>query len=242
MSRFGTAEPPVGIVPALDLQTVDELRRVVRETCQIEGIVEYKLGLQAVLHIGLFQAVDAVRELTDLPIVYDHQKAGADMPDSAAGFAEICSHADIEGLIIFPVAGPTAVREFVGHSLAAGLQPVVGGHIPVPDYSISGGGYMANDALERIIALAAETGATRFVLPANDPARIERTTKWLLDTVAYPVLYLTGIGPLGGSITESFGAAKGMPIRRAVIGRRICSADDPAAAAAGFYQEMLDVG
>jgi orotidine-5'-phosphate decarboxylase len=242
MTGFDTAEPPVGIVPALDLQTVDELRRVVRETCQVEGIVEYKLGLQAVLHIGLFQAVDAVRELTDLPIVYDHQKAGADMPDSAAGFAEICSHTDIEGLIIFPVAGPTAVREFVGNSLAHGLQPVVGGHIPVPDYGISGGGYMADDALERIIALAAETGASRFVLPANDPARIERTTKWLLDTVADPVLYLTGIGPLGGSITESFAAARGMPIRRAVIGRRICSADDPAAATAAFFQEMLDVG
>lgn len=241
MTGLGAGEPALGIVPALDLQTVDDLRRVVRETSQVDGIVEYKLGLQAVLHIGLFKAVDVVRELTDLPIVYDHQKAGADMPDSAAGFAEICSHADIAGLILFPVAGPTAVREFVGHSLAVGLQPVVGGHIPVPDYDISGGGYMADDALERIIALAAETGATRFVLPANDPGRIERTTKWLLDSVTDPALYLTGIGPLGGSITESFTAASGMPIRRAVIGRRICNADDPAAAAATFYQEMLDV-
>ena len=42
----------LGIVPALDLDTIDELKRVVEATCAVPGVVEYKLGLSAVLHVG----------------------------------------------------------------------------------------------------------------------------------------------------------------------------------------------
>ena len=233
------ATPALGIVPALDLQTVAELERVVEATCEVEGIVEYKLGMHAVLHIGLFQAVAAIRAITDIPVIYDHQKAGADMPDSAKGFVDICAGSGIAGLILFPVAGPTAVREFVGHSLAAGLKPVVGGHIPVPDYAVSGGGYLADDALDRIIALAAESGARAFVLPANEPGNIRRRAEWMREHVTAPELYVTGIGPLGGSIEASFAAAEGMAVRRAVIGRRICAAASPKDAARALVDEMM---
>ena len=75
MNRLDSPQPEIGIVPALDLDSIEDLRKVVGETSNVEGIVEYKLGLQAILHIGLFKAVEVVRELTDLPIIYDHQKA-----------------------------------------------------------------------------------------------------------------------------------------------------------------------
>ena len=75
----------LGLVPALDLETLDDLKRVVDATCDIDEVIEYKLGMHAVLHIGLFNAVKAIREFTDKPVIYDHQKAGADMPDSGAG-------------------------------------------------------------------------------------------------------------------------------------------------------------
>ena len=77
------SESPLGIVPALDLTSIDELKRVVESTSDVDGIVEYKLGMHAVLHIGLFHAIRTIRAITDTPIIYDHQKAGADMPDSA---------------------------------------------------------------------------------------------------------------------------------------------------------------
>ena len=234
-----TSSSPLGIVPALDLQTVDALERVVEATCQVEGIVEYKLGAHAVLHIGLFQAVAAIRAITDIPVIYDHQKAGADMPDSARGFVEICAGSGISGLILFPVAGPTAVHQFVSHSVSAGLKPVVGGHIPVPDYAVSGGGFMADDSLDRIIALAAESGARAFVLPANEPDSIRRRAAWMLEHVTGPELYVTGIGPLGGSLVDSFAAAEGVAIHRAVIGRRICAAPDPGEAARSLVEEMM---
>ena len=47
----------LGLVPALDLETLDDLKRVVDATSDIDEVVEYKLGMHAVLHIGLFYAV-----------------------------------------------------------------------------------------------------------------------------------------------------------------------------------------
>lgn len=133
------------------------------------------------------------------------------------------------------------MREFVGHTLAAGLEAVVGGHIPVPDYTVSGGGYFTDDALDRILIDAAAVGARRFVLPANEPDKIRRRSEWLVSAVTDPVLYVTGIGPLGGSITDAFAASSAVGVRRAVIGRRICSAADPAEAAKVFAEEMHHV-
>lgn len=229
----------LGVVPALDLDTLDDLRRVVEATCAVPGVIEYKLGLTTVLHVGLFESVKAIREITDLPILYDHQKAGADMPDSAKSFVKICSRAGLKGLILFPVAGPTAVRQFVGHTLEAGLVAIVGGEIPVPDYLESGGGYFTIDTLDRIMAVATKMGARYFVFPANDPRAIRRRSQWLLQNIRTPVLFLTGIGPLGGSIRESFAAAEGVPSRLAVIGRRICAAPDPAEAARRLVDEVM---
>jgi len=229
----------LGIVPALDLDTIDELKQVVEATCGVPGVVEYKLGLSAVLHVGLFAAVRAIREISDLPILYDHQKAGPDMPASAKPFVRICAEAGLKGLILFPVAGPTAVRQFVGHTLEAGLIPVVGAEIPVPDYCIGGGGYFADDGLDRIIELTTKMGGRHFVLPANNPEMIRRRAAWMVEHIRTPVLFLTGIGPLGGTIAEAFGAAEGVPSRLAVIGRKICAAPDPGEAARRLVDEVM---
>ena len=69
--------------------------------------------------------------------------------------------------------------------------------------------------------------------------------KWLeskpefIDYVRTPVLFLTGIGPLGGTIAEAFAAADGVPSRLAVIGRRICADPDPGEAARRSVDEVM---
>jgi orotidine-5'-phosphate decarboxylase len=149
-----TLKGEMGIVPALDIDSHDHLERVVRGTSRREGVAGYKLGLTSVLRFGLQESVRRLRDLTDLPIIYDHQKAGPDMPDMAKKYTAMCKEADVDGLILFPVAGPTAVDRFVGEAVSAGLIPFVGGEIPVPDYSVSGGGYMLDDTLDRILVRA----------------------------------------------------------------------------------------
>ncbi|QRG07770.1 orotidine 5-phosphate decarboxylase [Xanthobacter dioxanivorans] len=228
----------VGIVPALDIETQERFDLVVKATSKVEGVVGYKLGLTSVLRLGLGEAMRRLRDLTDLPVLYDHQKAGPDMPDMAKKFTAMCAEAGVDGLILFPVAGPTAVDGFVGEALKAGIPPVVGGEIPVPDYGVSGGGYLVDDALDRILARSVAAGADHFVLPAHDAAKITRWSNWIGANVEKPLVFITGFGALGGTIEAALAASQACPRRFAIVGRLITEAADPAAAAAKLYAQM----
>ncbi|MDR3470019.1 MAG: hypothetical protein P4M07_29175 [Xanthobacteraceae bacterium] len=231
----------MGIVPALDIESHDHLERVVRETAKRDGVAGYKLGLTSVLRFGLAESVRRLRDLTDLPIIYDHQKAGPDMPDMAVKYTAMCKEADVDGLILFPVAGPTAVDSFAGEAIRAGLVPFVGGEIPVPDYGVSGGGYMLDDALDRILVRAVHNKVDHFVLPAHDRDKIVRWSKWIAANVASPLVVLTGFGALGGSIEVSFAAAAACQRRFAIVGRLITGSPTPGDAAARLYEQMRAV-
>lgn len=228
----------LGIVPALDVDTPEQLERVVRATTRIEGVAGYKVGLTSVLRFGLADSIRRLREMTDLPLLYDHQKAGPDMPDMAGKFSALCREGGVDGLILFPVAGPTAVDGFVTAAIRNGLIPVVGGEIPVPDYGVSGGGYMLDDALDRILARAAAAGADHFVLPAHDLAKIERWSAWLSANVSNSVVFLTGFGSLGGTIESGFAAAASCRRRFAIVGRLITAAPEPGEAAERLVAAM----
>lgn len=231
----------MGIVPALDINSPEHLELVVRETSKREGVAGYKLGLTSVLRFGLRESVRRLRDLTDLPVIYDHQKAGPDMPDMAVKYTALCKEADVDGLILFPVAGPTAVDSFAGEAIRAGLTPLVGGEIPVPDYGVSGGGYMLDDALDRILARAVHNKVDHFVLPAHDVVKIKRWSKWIASNVASPLVLLTGFGALGGSIETSFAAAAPCKRRFAIVGRLITGSKTPGDAAAHLYEQMQAV-
>lgn len=227
-----------GIVPALDVDSIDDLRRLVEATGDVEGIVAYKLGMSGVLRLGLPGAVRAIRELSDLPVVYDHQKAGPDVPDMAEKFAAICTEAGVTHAILFPLAGERAVDGFAGALLRAGLVPIVGGDLPFADYHVSGGGYVADDALERILDRALSIGVTEFVVPANDAEVVRRHAEALRARLDEPTLYMPGIGALGGTVEEAFAAATGCR-RYAVVGRAIAAAEDPREAARRLAEQAL---
>ena len=174
--RFRTKH---GIIVALDAETVDDCKRTVEATTKVEGVVGYKLGMTTALRLGLAETVRQFRSHTDLPLLYDHQKAGPDVFDMAAKFAALCAEAKVDGLILFPLAGPRAVEGFVGESLKQGLLPLVGGDLPFPDFNVSGGGYVADDALERIIDKAVECGANHFVVPGNTTGKLRHHSERL---------------------------------------------------------------
>ncbi len=227
-----------GIVPALDLESLDDVKRVVEQTTRIAGVVAYKLGLTITLRLGLVGAISQLRSVTDLPIFYDHQKAGPDVPDMAAKFASICAQAGADGLILFPLAGPTAVDEFVGHTLKQGMLPIVGGDLPLPTYNSSGGGYVVDDALDKIFRRAASAGARHFIIPGDTSTKVRHHASWLPSVVDEPHLFIPGIGALGGSVGDTFAAASNCRVY-AIVGRAIYGAPDPAAAARRLADEAL---
>ena len=227
-----------GVVPALDADSFDEARRVVEKTTGIDGVVAYKIGATSVLQRGLAAAVAALRSVTDLPLIYDHQKAGADIPDMAAKFAAACARAGVDGVILFPTAGPRAVDGFVGEARRRKLLPIVGGELPLPDYLAKGGGYVADDALSRIVDRCLALRTDHFVAPATDLDRLRGIAGSLVRRLERPFLFLPGIGALGGSIERAFAAAPGCRLY-AVTGRAIYAAPDPAEAARRLAGEAL---
>lgn len=233
--RFRTKH---GVIVALDADTVDACKRTIDATTAVEGVVGYKLGMTTALRLGLAEAVRQMREHTDLPLLYDHQKAGPDVFDMAAKFAALCAEAKVDGLILFPLAGPRAVEAFVGESIKQGILPLVGGDLPFPDFNVSGGGYVADDALERIVDHAVEAGANHFVIPGNTPDKLRHHSSRLKEKLRAPVFIVPGIGPLGGKIGELVAAANGCSVY-GVVGRAVYGAADQTAAARALVDEAM---
>jgi orotidine-5'-phosphate decarboxylase len=142
---------------------------------------------------------------------------------------------------LFPLGGPSSLASFVGASLDSGLLPIVGAELPLADYTISGGGFVADDVLTRVIGLATGLGVNRFVVPANAPARVRVVAQQILSTGKDPALYLPGIGELGGTIQAAFEAAAGARTY-AIIGRAIYAAANRAEAANRLAGEALERG
>ncbi|MBL8386082.1 MAG: orotidine 5'-phosphate decarboxylase [Burkholderiales bacterium] len=230
-----------GVIVALDADGVDACKRTIDLTAAVDGVVGYKLGMTMVLRLGLAESVRQLRAHTDLPLLYDHQKAGPDVFDMAPKFAGLCAEAGVDGLILFPTAGPRAVDAFVGETIRRGMLALVGGDLPFPDYNVGGGGYVADDALERIIDRAIACGADHFVVPGNTPDKLRRHAARLKGRLARPVFVVPGIGPLGGKIGDLVAAAGGASVY-GVVGRAVYGASDQTAAARALADEALAAG
>lgn len=227
-----------GIIPALDLDDAERLKRIVAATCEVEGVVGYKLGAVIALRLGLGPAIEIVRQLSDLPVLYDHQKAGTDIPAMSDGFTKACRDAGADGLVLFPLAGREAVRQFAARTRQRGMTPLVGGELPYPEYRARHGGFVHDGALGRILDEATVAGVDHVIIPANEPRKVRRHIGKVQERLARPSVFLPGIGTLGGSIDAAFGAAEGCR-RYAIIGRSIVAARRPATMARRFAEEAL---
>src|SRR5262249_8940541 len=226
-----------GIVCATDLDDLEAIRRLLAAIDSVEGLVGYKFGSLLGLRYGLAAVVKAFRTLTRKTLIYDHQKAGLDVPSMAPEFAGVCRDAGMDALILFPVAGPGSVDAFVGAALKAGLTPIVGGALPLADYLASGGGYVVEDPLGRIIERAYALGARDFIIPPTDGPAIARHAARFAGREGTR-FYMSGIGPLGGDISRSFTAARPLATY-AIIGRAIYAAADQGEAARRLSREAL---
>jgi len=224
-----------GIVCACDVDDLDAVSRLVERIDGVEGVVGYKLGSLLTLRQGLAGVVGAFRKVTRKPLLYDHQKAGLDIPSMGREFVTVCREAGVDALILFPLGGPSTVDAFVGETVQAGLRPIVGGALPLPDFLIRGGGYVSPSALARITERAYTLGARDFIVPATDVPTIQRQARFL-TVRGGGRLFLPGIGPLGGEITRAFAATRGIA-SFAIVGRAIYAAADPGEAARRLADE-----
>lgn len=208
------------IIPACDVDSLQKLKQLVKQTCSVEGIGAYKIGMEIVIPFGLKKVLEEVKDLTDLPVIYDYQKAGTDIPEIGARFAKACK--GVDAVIIFPQAGPVTEEAWIKAALNEKLSVIIGGEMTHEGYLESGGGFIANSAPKRIYEIAAKLGVKDYVLPGNKPERIKDYRRFLEHLGIDPVFYSPGLVAQGGEITESAKAAG--PYWHAIIGRALYNA------------------
>ena len=223
MSRIIQADR--SILPACDVKTIEEFRRLVEQTYEVLGIGGYKVGSVLTITYGLPGLVETVRDYTRLPVIYDHQKAMTDIPDLGKDFVEAVKGAGADAMIGFPQSGPATQEAWVKACKDLELSVIVGGEMTHPKYKRSEGGYLDDKALDEMYLLAAQMGVTDFVVPGNRAERVAHYRELLLPVVGDSLsFYAPGFVAQGGVITDT-GKAAGNSWH-AIVGRGIYAAKD----------------
>lgn len=212
------------IVPACDVPTIEKLRELVEATHDIDGIGAYKIGFSLALKYGLKTVVDELRKTTTKPLIYDHQKAATDIPDTGELFAAACKDAGVDAVILFPLAGPATQIAWTLACQQAGLGVIVGTEMTHERFLQSDGGYLVDDAPSRALALACRTGVRDFVVPGNKPEKIMQYRQELERLVGASnfSFYSPGFIAQGGELSDG-GRAAGENFH-AIVGRAIYGA------------------
>ena len=116
-----------GVIPACDVESLQRLEKLVKETNSVKGITAYKIGFMLALNFGLPAAVKAIRKHSSKPIIYDHQKAATDIPETAEGFMKACRSAGVDAVILFPFTGPETEKAWIESAKKNRLGVIVAG-------------------------------------------------------------------------------------------------------------------
>ena len=233
---MGLIKRKKSIIIACDVDDVRLLRKIVETTCKIEGVGGYKIGFSLGLSYGLPKVVEIVRKYSDKPIIYDHQKAGTDIPEMGEKFAKVCENAGVDAIILFPQSGPETEKAWIEAAKKEGLGVIVGGLMTHRKYTDEEGGWIRKDKILEIYLLAADLGVTDFVVPGNRPDDIKRIKEALEERGTSPVFYAPGFIAQGGKISE---AAKIAGNWHAIVGRGIYQAKDIEAATKEIVSQIV---
>lgn len=226
------------VIVAADVSDFNKLASLAKAVKGIVGIGGLKIGFRMAFR-DIMTAVHVVQKYIALPIIYDHQKAGNDIPDMGKGFAEDLRDAGVTAAIIFPFAGPATQESWTNACFDAGLQVLTGGIMTHPKFLVSEGGYIANDAPERIFRLACQLGVRHFVVPGNKLDWVKNLRGILVEELGEGnfVLYAPGFITQKGDISEC-GQAAG-DNWHAIVGSAIYKAKDMTAAAKEVTSQII---
>jgi orotidine-5'-phosphate decarboxylase len=233
-----------GLILAADLENLRELENLLSDlnfTDQDARLTCVKVGFSLGLRYGLEKVVDLITNYLsseDVPIIYDHQKAGTDIPRMGKPFAKLCKEVGIDEIIIFPQSGPVTLQAFVEAAQEEDLVPIVGITMTHSSYLVSEGGYIADLAQTKIFNRALELGVRDFVLPGTKPEIIKKYSDLVVECGDEKVNIMSpGIGAQGGKIAD-FLKASWPQNAYAIVGSAIYKAEDPREAFDDFVEQL----
>jgi len=224
------------IIPSCDVDSIEKLTKLVRATCSVKGVGAYKIGFELVIPFGMEKIVKEIRRITKLPIIYDHQKAGTDIPEMGPKFMNACKLVD--AVILFPQAGPETELAWIKAAQKAKMQLIIGGEMTHQAFLKESGGFIDDNAPKRIYEIAASMGVNDFVIPGNKAEKSIEYVKLIKTKIKNPVFYSPGLVTQGGSISE---LARKLDSWHAIVGRAIYEAKDMKKAAERMVKEITQL-
>ncbi len=226
-----------GVIISADVTSLEALVAIIALAGTSAKVVAIKVGFTLVLRFGLRRVVKEIKTRSSLPVIYDHQKGGTDIPEMGLPFASACGDSGVDGVIFFPQSGPRTLEAFVRTAIQEGLLPIVGLVMTHSGYLVSEGGYIADSAADDIYRIATNLGVSTFVLPGTKPELVRTFAAKLAQDVPDATIMMPGIGSQGGDVSTSFEAAR--PVRHfAIIGSSIYAATDPRQALTKLLQDV----
>ena len=225
------------IIPACDVKTFTELEEIIESTFDLKAVGAYKIGFSLALRYGLSKVTATIRQYTEKPIIYDHQKAATDIPDTGAAFAQVCRQNSVDAVILFPLAGPKTQRAWIEAMQKEGLGVIVGAEMTHENFLASEKGYIDDSAPQKIFDLSVQLGVADFVVPGNKPQKIAEYKKFFESKKIRPILYSPGFIAQGGKLTDAATAAGAN--YHAIIGRAITGAKDKRKAVQELAKEIM---
>jgi orotidine-5'-phosphate decarboxylase len=178
--------------------------------------------MNLVVSYSIETIVKRIQDLTSLPIIYDHQKFGTDIPDICAGeILKTLKNAGITAIIAFPQAGVETLHALVDACKEIGLTLMVGGEMTHKGYLVSEGGYIADDSPRKMYIDATRFGVEYFIVPGTKLEKMKIYRDLVKNFVKDPKFLFPGIGKgQGGDIKSAFSAVS--PLKSyAIVGRGI---------------------
>ncbi|KAF1080200.1 MAG: Orotidine 5'-phosphate decarboxylase [Candidatus Rifleibacterium amylolyticum] len=212
------------LIPALDVLELANVEHIARIVGNNEMFYGFKAGFSLGLTHGLGKVVETIRRYSDLPIIYDHQKAATDIPDTGRLFAQTLRRAGINEAILFPQAGPVTLEAWISALREEELKVIVGGLMTHKAYMHSEGGFLNDQAIETIYRTAVDLGVNSFVVPLTKPEAVDR----IFQTVPFrpeTEFYSPGYGRQGGDPSRFASIAR----HYLIVGRALLEAADPVA-------------
>lgn len=228
-----------GIIIECNFASKKKLEDIVRSTSNIDFIAGYKIGAELAINSNIGDLVQIIRKSTPLPIIYDHQKFGADDPDFCGGsFLETLKDSGVDALIIFPHGGIESLKASISKCINIGLIPIIGGDMVHGGYTSEQHGYLDNSAPQKMYIDGANFGAKHFVIPCTRLDRMKIYCHRLGSMVNDPVLFITGVG-----VEACSDLVKACEIVKqyksyAMIGKEITDADDYGIASRKIWEKM----
>ncbi|HSH58602.1 MAG TPA: orotidine 5'-phosphate decarboxylase / HUMPS family protein [Acidimicrobiales bacterium] len=232
---LATRLPPRSLIPACDVD-LPRFKQIVHEIHDLPQVGAFKVGAALGLSVGLPAVVEAARAFTDKPLIYDHQKAGTDIPDTAAGFMRALRTAGLDAVILFPFTGPATQRTWTQAAVDEGLDVLVGAHMTHDGFLAADNGYIETSSTTRIYEMAAAAGVRHFVVPGNQPDVIKHVREVVSAETTDAVFYAPGFIAQRGQISEAALVAGSR--WHAIVGRAIYEAADIRSAVASLSHSL----